>query len=325
MRARWVLALVAIALPACDGCARRPPPAPAVAATSAPATAPPAPVVASATPPPTTPAREVTWHYADTPAGPIDVVVSIPAHARGSKLPVLIALHGRGEAFKGPVRGARGWVEDYWMPQAIERLEHPPLVRKDFLDMVEDARLGKINASLAAQPYRGLVVASPYTPDILAGDRPLTAAVPYGKFLVETLLPRLYRDTPAVGTPVSTAIDGVSLGGRASLLVGFAHPRAFGVVASMQAAFDSADAPALARMAADARRDNPKLVIRLLTSDGDFFLNANRNISRALTVAGVEHRFIEVPGSHSYEFNRGPGVIEMLLFHDRVLRGEASL
>ena len=27
----------------------------------------------------------------------------------------------------------------------------------------------------------------------------------------------------------------------------------------------------------------------------------------------------------SYEFNRGPGVYEMLLFHDRVLRGDRGL
>jgi hypothetical protein len=29
-------------------------------------------------------------------------------------------------------------------------------------------------------------------------------------------------------------------------------------------------------------------------------------------------------GPHDYVFNRGPGGIEMLLFHDRALRGEAA-
>lgn len=323
MRAGWLVAL-ACALPACD---RHAPPAPAIKVASAAAPVISAPPVASASaaPAPMKPARELTWHYATTPAGPIDVVVSIPAHAAGDRLPVLIALHGRGEAFKGPVRGARGWVEDYWMPHAVERLHAPPLTRGDFLGMVDSARLARINASLAKRPYRGLIVACPYTPDILAGSRPLSAAIPYGKFIVETLLPRLYRETPAIGTAPSTAIDGVSLGGRASLLVGFAHPRAFGVVASEQAAFDSADAAELARRAGEARRESPKLVIHLLTSDRDFFLNPNRNISRALDAAGVSHGFIEVVGTHSYEFNRGPGVIEMLLFHDRVLRGEPPL
>jgi hypothetical protein len=30
-------------------------------------------------------------------------------------------------------------------------------------------------------------------------------------------------------------------------------------------------------------------------------------------------------GTHSYRFNRGPGGLEMLLFHDRALRGLAPL
>jgi hypothetical protein len=31
---------------------------------------------------------------------------------------------------------------------------------------------------------------------------------------------------------------------------------------------------------------------------------------------------VTVPGPHDYEFNRGPGAYEMLMFHDRVLRGQ---
>jgi hypothetical protein len=35
----------------------------------------------------------------------------------------------------------------------------------------------------------------------------------------------------------------------------------------------------------------------------------------------VTHTFDTVLGTHSYRFNRGPGAYEMLLYHDRVLRG----
>jgi enterochelin esterase-like enzyme len=138
-------------------------------------------------------------------------------------------------------------------------------------------------------------------------------------------LPRVKRETPALGSAESTAIDGVSLGGRAALLVGLERPQSFRVVAGLQAAFDSADAPELARRAKDARAANPALVIRLLTSEGDYFLNANRAISRALTSAAVPHVLTVIPGPHDYEFNRGPGAYEMLFFHDRALRGEAGL
>ena len=101
------------------------------------------------------------------------------------------------------------------------------------------------------------------------------------EFLVDELLPRVYRETPAIGTAETTGIDGVSLGGRAALAVGLQRPRAFGAVGSLQAAFDPGEADLVARMARRARRLNPALRIRLLTSDGDYFLRANRAISAA--------------------------------------------
>lgn len=333
------LILGALLLAGCDSCAHRAPPsALALAnsarriATSARTATNSASVVPSAPPPANTAApakaveaHEVTWVYHHDRVGPMQVVISIPRHRAGQKFPVLVALHGRGEAFKGAARGARGWVEDYWMPKAIERLHHPPLTDKDFGGMSDPARLARINKSLATKPYRGLIVVCPYTPDILAGDRPFSAAKPLARFIVDELLPRVYRETPAIGTPASTGIDGVSLGGRASLLVGFMRPRAFHVVASLQAAFDAAEVPALVQLARKAYQQDPRLVIRLLTSSHDFFREDNYEIAHEMTRAKIPHILVEVPGTHSYAFNRGPGVYEMLLFHDRALRGEPTL
>lgn len=270
--------------------------------------------------------RELTWTWEKSPVGPMNVVVLVPARKpTDPKLPVLVAMHGRGEAFKGPVRGARGWIDDYWLGLAIERLHAPPLNSGDLQGFVDAERLARINQSLASRPYRGLIVVCPYTPDILAGDRPFNAALPLATFIVDELLPRVYRETPALGTPDATGIDGVSLGGRAALLVGLERPKAFGAIATLQAAFDSADAPELARRARNALEQNQKLKLRLLTSDEDYFLNANRNIARALQASGIAHELVVVPGPHDYPFNRGPGAYEMLLFHDRVLRAEPPL
>jgi enterochelin esterase-like enzyme len=322
------LVLAALLVAGCDGCAHHAPPT-AHASTSSPSIAAAPSVSASGrrapSPAKPVPARELTWVYRNNAVGPMQVVVSIPAHRPDQKFPVLVALHGRGEAFKGAARGARGWVEDYRMPEAIERLRHPPLTDQDFGGMSDPARLARINTSLAKQPYRGLIVVCPYTPDILAGDRPFSAAKPLSHFVVDELLPRVYRETPAIGTQASTGIDGVSLGGRASLLVGFMRPDAFHVVASLQAAFDAAEAPALIRLADKARQENPGLVIRLLTSSHDFFREDNYEIAHEMTRAGIPHELVEVRGTHSYQFNRGPGVYEMLLFHDRTLRGEPAL
>lgn len=270
-------------------------------------------------------ASELTWVYDRTGVGPMQVVVRLPPRRAGQRFPVLIAMHGRGEAHKGPAHGARGWVDDYGLVTALERLHAPPLAARDLENLAAPERLAHLNAALGSRAFGDMVVVCPYTPDILAGDRPFSAAVPLARFLVDELLPRVYRETPALGTPASTGIDGVSLGGRAAVLVGLDRAESFGSVAGLQAAFDSADAPELARRAKRAREKNPKLSIRLLTSDGDFFLRATKSISKALDGAGVSHELRIIPGPHDYVFNRGPGVYEMLVFHDRVLRGHAPV
>ena len=56
-----------------------------------------------------------------------------------------------------------------------------------------------------------------------------------------------------------------------------------------------------------ARRRNPRLKLRLLTSEGDFFLEAVTRTSKAWTVAGIDHDFAVARGPHDYVFNRGPG------------------
>lgn len=264
--------------------------------------------------------EELTWTFDQTAFGRIDVVVVLPDRLPNERFPVLIALHGRGEAMKGPIRGARGWVDDYALGRAIRRLSMPPLELRDFEGLTDRKRLDLINVELHSQPYQGLVVLCPYTPDVLAGERPFERALPYARFLVETLLPRARRELPVIDAPSATGIDGVSLGGRLALLSGLYQPAVFGAVATLQAAFDSSDASRLAALAASAKKTNPNLKFRLLTSDEDYFYNANRAISAAFTQARVPHDFLVVVGPHDYVFNRGPGAIEMLLFHDRALR-----
>lgn len=255
----------------------------------------------------------------------MSVVVSVPAHTAKQKFPVLIALHGRGEAFKGPARGARGWIDDYGLPRAIERLAHPPLVADDYGGQVEVSRLAALNQRLAQAPYAGLIVVCPYTPDILAGRRAFSAAEPLAGFIVDQLLPRVFAETPALTEPRNVGIDGVSLGGRAALLVGFERPRSFGVVASIQAAIDASEVAELVTRAGRARQANPKLVLRVLTSDRDYFVREIEALSAAFQAADLAHSFVRVRGDHSYEFNRGPGAFEMLTFHDWALRGRPTL
>ena len=267
------------------------------------------------------PQSEVTWTYANTPIGPMNAVVVVPARSADERFPVLVTFHGTGEARKGPERGARGWIDDYGLYKAIDRLQHPPLTAADLEGFVDEPRLAKINAALAANPYRGLIIVNSYTPDMLRGDEPFSKIPPLAKFAIEELLPRAARETPAIGTPQTTGIDGISLGGRASLSIGLRNPEAFAAVSGLQPAFDKDNAEPVATRAALAHQKNPGLSFRLLTSDGDYFLASTRAISAAMTQAGVPHTLVIVPGPHDYPFNRGPAVYEMLLHHDRVLRG----
>ncbi|HTV20677.1 MAG TPA: esterase [Polyangiaceae bacterium] len=268
--------------------------------------------------------RELTWTFDEGPFGPTDVVLSIPPGTdENARFPVLVALHGRGESLKGSRRGARGWIDDYDLGRALSRVAKPPLQSADFQGYVSRERLGQINRALAAQPYAGLIVVCPFLPDVLRREDAFKAAEPLAAFIVDVVLPRVYAKTPAIGTPAATGIDGVSLGGRAALLVGFARPKAFGAVGALQAALDGAEIERFAELGVRALADNPQLSLRLLTSDQDHFLGVNERLSAVLSERGVQHRYLRVQGTHSYRFNRGPGAIEMLLFHDRVLRGVA--
>ncbi|HVU00168.1 MAG TPA: alpha/beta hydrolase-fold protein [Polyangiaceae bacterium] len=269
---------------------------------------------------------EVTWHWDDTPLGPSDVVVLVPDGAtRDAPLPVLVAFHGRGESLKGPKLGARGWRDDYALDTTVRRLSSPPLTEGDFLGFVTEERLAKLNAGLRARPYRGMIVVCPFLPDALHGERTTEEGRLLARFVVETVLPRVYRETPATGTPASTGVDGVSLGGRAALLVGFSRPEAFGVVAALQPAIDAEETTLFADLGKRAREKNPTLTLRLVTSNGDYFLEPTLALARALDTRGIRVTTDVVTGPHSYEWNRGPGGYEMLSFHDRALRGEPPL
>jgi hypothetical protein len=251
------------------------------------------------------------------PEGTAFVVLPAGAPPDGG-WPLLVALHGRGEARKGPERGGRGWPEDYALLRAIDRVGSPPLVPADLEGFVDPARLAALNDDLAARPYRGLAIACPYVPDLeMYDDAALDA---YGAWLCRALLPRLRRELPVRSDAASTGLDGVSLGGRIALHVGLAAPDTYGAVGAIQPALRPTEVERWTNRAVAARARRPDLALRLLTSDGDFFRPAIEATSTAWTAAGVAHEAATVPGPHDYAFNRGPGAIELLRFHDRALR-----
>ena len=83
----------------------------------------------------------------------------------------------------------------------------------------------------------------------IAIARTSTRALPYGRFVVEQLLPRVQAETPALREREATGIDGVSLGGRVALVVGFAHADRFGAIGTLQAAIQESEPRAFSRVA----------------------------------------------------------------------------
>lgn len=317
------LFLASVALLGGTHCSRRdravaatePPPSP-----PPPSPPPPPPTALPEMPPPdaqTLPRGQVgtqTWTFDNDGRA----VVIIPSWTKpDEKLPVLVALHGRGEANKGPALGAMGWPRDYALLRAIDRVCSPPLTSADYEGFVDPKRLVDTNASLAANPFKGMVIVCPYLPDVdLRKPAPIKD---YGRYLLESVLPRVRAELPVLTSPAACGIDGVSLGGAVALRVGLGNPEAFGAVGSLQAALGEDQVPEFTELAKAARARNAALKLRLLTSKEDYFRSAITHTSAAWKAAGIEHDFADVPGPHDYPFNRGPGAIEMLVWHDRML------
>jgi acetyl esterase/lipase len=246
------------------------------------------------------------------------VVMVPPGLAPGARLPLLVALHGWGETLRGVERGAFGWSRDYELGASDLALRTAPLAREAFLGHVDDDRFARLRRDLAARPYRGLVVVAPFTPDVLGTDAGALQQS-FDRWLVDELVPRARRELPVLADRAATGIDGVSLGGLHSLEIGLAHPEVFGVVGALQPAVRNRLDRVLARYAPSPAR--PAQRVRLVTSRGDVYRRDVAALDAALRARGVAHDLRVLAGPHDYVFNRGPGGVEMLLFHDRALRG----
>jgi len=250
-------------------------------------------------------------------AGREQAVALWPAAASPDrKLPVVIAFHGRAESALGPVRGYAAWIDRYALGAAYEALLAPPLSAAAFGGLVRASDLAALNDALAARPLRGVVVVGVYTPDLLV--QPHERRERFATWVARTLLPSVHKAVPvASDAPRAAGVDGVSLGGMVALEVGLRFPDVFGSVGTMQPAIRGREGElaALAERARGAHRQS----IRLLSSEADPLLATTRAFSEQLRRRHIGHELLVTPGGHDYAFNRGPGAIELLRFHDRAL------
>lgn len=241
----------------------------------------------------------------------------VPKHlGEGEKVRLLVALHGLGES-GDPALGIRAFLDLYGLRTSYERLRAPPIERTSKRKDWTDERLAEVNASLRRRPFTGIAVLCPFTPNIRKLANPTVAQREYGEWITNELVPAARREAPVLTTAVSTSIDGCSMGGPIALETLIAHPAAFGALGVVQPALGAARAAHWARALAGAREKNDKLVIHLLSSEGDPFADATRALAKELKKLEVPHTLRIPPGPHDQPWLRETGTIEMLLFHER--------
>lgn len=239
------------------------------------------------------------------------------------KLPIVIAFHGKGESALGPTRGYAAWVERYGLGKAYAALLDPPLTAAAFGGLARAGELSALNEELRAHAFQGVLTVGVYTPDLLLAVGEPEKIQRYAEWVAHTLVPEVQRKLPVASTiPRQVGVDGVSLGGMVALEVGLRFPAVFGAVGAMQPAVRGREA-LLAALAEQARSKHHQN-LRLLSSDRDPLLPVTQTLSQELRKRHVAHQLVVTPGGHDYAFNRGPGAIELLHFHDRALREVAQ-
>jgi iron(III)-salmochelin esterase len=246
-------------------------------------------------------------------------VMLVPKPAR--KTPLVCALHGLGETGH-PRTGAWAWVERYGLGTSYDRLCEPPIRRVDpKVRYWTDERLVEVNALLEREPFQGIAVVCPYTPNVRKASQGRSKALDlYADWLVTEVLPRARKEADVFDDPAHTSLDGCSLGGYVGIEVLLRKPDHFGAWGTVQGAFGGGRAVHYAERLADLQAQHGKRRIHVETSTDDTFRDDNEALARELTKRGVDHDFTMPPGPHNQPFLRDSGTVEMLLWHDRLPR-----
>ncbi len=239
-------------------------------------------------------------------------VVLTPRYLQpGAKLPVVVLLHGLGETMD-PRLGAYAWLEKYGLGQAWQRLMRPPLARTSARGEWTDERLAEVNASLAADPFRGFVMICPHMPNP-KGPAEVGA---YASWLTGPLLAKVRAELPEAGTARDeTYLAGVSLGGWVSLEVLVRAPETFSVWAGVQTAIGTWAADGFVEKIARAPV-RPRAML-VLTSTQDHWRASSEALASAFRARKLACDGRTIPGPHDQPWLREAGTIETLLWLDR--------
>lgn len=248
--------------------------------------------------------------------------VIVPRAPTSAPLPVLVLLHGLGET-KSERLGVDAWLTPYGLRDAWQRLTEAPL-RSSGEKYLSRQELDGFNRALADQPFAGLCVVCPYMPnpyDFPGGSEVMLGR--YTRWLRDALLPEVRaRVKQASSARESTGIAGVSLGGYAALEIALRAPETFGTVGTLQGAYKKDRVTSYVdRLSALS----PALRAAYVgTSVDDVYKVANERLGKQLAERGLATRLTVRRGPHNQAFLREVGTLELLLWHDRALRGHCE-
>lgn len=246
-------------------------------------------------------------------------MVLAPTHVpEGAKVPVLVLLHGLGEAKEGHASGTFAWLDRYGVGSSYARLRKPPLASVNKRHDLTDERAATLNDALAALPFGGMVLVCPFTPNVWSFKSTELALEKLTEFITGPLLDRVAREIPVANTG-RVGLDGCSLGGFVSLEVFARKPDRFATVGVVQPAISSRGVSRYADVLTAALAKAP-LAVHVESSKADPYLRVSQELVDALGVRGVAADFLAPPGPHDQPFLRDVGTLEMLLWHDRALR-----
>lgn len=243
----------------------------------------------------------------------------VPKHLpAGQRVGLLVALHGLGET--GDQRtGAHAWLERYGLGSAYRRLLEPPVEPVTKHPYWAPGRLAEVNAALRAEPFGGLAVACPYTPNVYKASSRQRMLDDYADWIVDVVLPRARAEAPVHADVAHTSLDGCSLGGYVGMEVFLRKPDHFGAWGSVQGALGRHRVPRYAERLAALEERSGERPLHLLTSSGDAFREVNELLSKLLAERGVKHELRVGRGPHNQPWLRDEGTLEMLLWHQRAI------
>jgi enterochelin esterase-like enzyme len=167
-----------------------------------------------------------------------------------------------------------------------------------------------------------MVVVCPFMPNPYSGGDGGARLERYASALERDILPAVReRVSAASREPAHTGVAGVSLGGAVALEVFVRKPALFATLGTVQGAYGANLAATFARRISDAEAV-PGRAVYVSTSHGDPYRAANERLARELEKRSVSTRLSVRKGPHSQGWLVEIGSLELLLWHDRALRGQ---